>query len=436
MAKLREKLNRHGTMWNFLKNTGWLVFDKVFHMGLSLVVTGMMARYLSKPDFGTLNYGLAFIEIFTILCKLGIDGIIVNEMVKKEEKTGEILGSTIILRLISSLLSLGITAIFVALLNPGDVIVFLITLIQSVSLIFVSIDTLDFYFQSKLKSKYTAIARSVSYPIVCALRLALIVFKADVVWFAWATVLDGLTISILLLYFYRKQGCPKLKFSMQMVKHLLSHSYHFILVNLLVTIYTQMDKLMVDFFGNKTEVAYYTAGMTIANLWIFVPNALIDSGRPLIMSLKVQGKVEDYKKRMTQLSAGIIWLSVIAGLFFTIFGKYVIILIYGLSYANAEPVLNYLIWSRLFSLIGAIRSIWMLCEGQERQIKYFIGLGAVINVVLNAVLIPGMGAAGAAIATLITEVLSSLVATMLYSRTRPLSRLYLEALLLKKCFKK
>lgn len=433
MRKLLEKLRERQKLMGYLMNTGWLVFDKIFHMALSLIVTGMMSRYLSVGDYGMLNYGLAYIEIFTIVCKLGIDGIIVNEIVRQRDKVGEILGSTTVLRLVSSLLSLGITAIFVKVLNPGNGVVLVITVIQSVSLLFVAFDTIDFYFQSCLKSKYTAIARSVSYPLVCLLRLLFIFLKMDVEWFAWATVLDALTIAVLLFYFYRRMGCPKLKFSLKMVKHLLSHSYHFIFVNLLVTIYTQMDKLMVGAFSTQEEVGFYSAGMLIANLWIFIPNALIDSGRPLIMTLKAEKKETDYIMRSRQLSAGIIWISIAAGIFFTIFGKWVMLLVYGEAYLAAVPVLMYLIWSRLFSLIGALRSIWMLCEGYEKDIKYFIALGAVMNVVLNACLIPRIGAQGAAVATLITEIVSSFIATACYKKTRPLFKLYVEALLVKKC---
>ena len=92
-----------------------------------------------------------------------------NEIVRNQEKKGEILGTAMVLRLLSSLCSLVLTFIFVMVLKPGQVIVMTITMIQSISLLFVSLDTVDFYFQSILKSKYTAIARSISYsPCLCA----------------------------------------------------------------------------------------------------------------------------------------------------------------------------------------------------------------------------------------------------------------------------
>ena len=83
-----NQLLKNSSAKQFMANTGWLVFDKVFHMMLSLVVTSMTARYLGKEGYGIINYGLSFINIFTIICKLGIDSIIVNEFVKNKVKTG------------------------------------------------------------------------------------------------------------------------------------------------------------------------------------------------------------------------------------------------------------------------------------------------------------------------------------------------------------
>lgn len=427
MNRIKDKIMENPFAAKFLSNTGWLVFDKIFHMALSLWVTREMARYLGVENYGILNYGLAFVEIFTIVCKLGIDGILVNEIIRKKDQAGELLGTTTVLRLLSSLLSLVITGIFVWILNPGKMLILAVTLIQSVSLLFVAFDTLDFYFQSRLQSKYTAIARSISYPLVCLLRLVFIYAKRNVTWFGWATVLDALTIAIVLFYFYRKENYPKLSFSWETAKYLLKHSYHFILVNLLVTIYTQMDKLMVGGLGNQWEVGIYTSGMTIANLWIFVPNAIIDSGRPLIMSRKAAGDEKGYRNRLGLLCIGIIWISILAGIFFSIAGKFVIWIIYGEEYMASAPVLLLLIWSRLFSLVGLVRSMWMLCERYEKYIKYFIGLGALINLILNTLLIPQYGAVGAAVATLATEVISSFLATGCYKKTRPFFWMLLRA---------
>ena len=105
--------------------------------------------------------------------------------------------------------------------------------------------------------------------------------------------------------------------------------------------------------------------------------------------------------------------------------------IYGEQYLTSVPVLMILIWSRWFSLLGVARNIWMVCENKSRYVKWFIGAGAILNVILNYYLIPIWGAAGAAAATLVTELLSSFLLVGVVKETRPLFRLMIEAFLLR-----
>ena len=416
----------------FIKNTGWLIFDKIVHMLMSLVVTGAVARHLGEYDYGIINYGLSFVNIFAIISKMGIDGIIVSELVKDKENEGTIVGTTLGLRMISSLLSILATLIFVYVLNPSEWIVVVVSVIESFTLIGWVFDTLDYYFQANLLSKYSALARTLSYPVVCVYRLLLVWLESSLVWFAFATVIDALIIGILLVWFYRKSKGRKLSFSWCFGKHLLSQGRHFILVNLLVTIYTQMDRLMIGGLADQSQVGLYSAAMTIANLWVFIPNALIDSARPIIMELKYQHKEVLYQKRWSQLHAAIIWLSICAGVLVTFFGKLALWIIYGEAFLGALSVLLILIWSRLFSLLGLLRSTWMLCESLEKYIKYFIGLGAVMNMILNSMLIPKFGAEGAAVATLLTEIAASFVVSSLYKKTRGLTKHIFDGLFLRK----
>lgn len=415
---MKEKIQTllHGAGGKFLANTGWIIFDKIFHMILSLVIMSITARYLGTTNYGILNYGLSFVNVFVTACKLGIDAILVNELLKNPDKQDELLGSTIVLRLLSGLLGIVITAIFVLILKPGDMVILLVSVIESISLLFNAFDTIDFYFQSRLESKYTSIAKSISYVLVCILRIVLVALKASVVWFAAATIVDAAAIAVGLLYFYKKSGIG-FAFRKETAVNLLKNSSPFILANMLVVIYTQMDKIMLGSLSTQAEVGIYTAAMNIANMWVFIPTAVIDSARPLIMQKKQEGSPE-YYNRYVQLSRFICLLGVAAGIGFTVFSKLIVWILYGKSFMGAVPVLMVLIWSRMFSLLGTTRTIWLICEGQERYAKWFVGVGALINVALNTWWIPKTGSMGAAAATLITEAFCAVAMPLMIKNTR------------------
>ena len=173
----------------FMRNTGWLLFEQVVRLGLSLIVASLMARYLGAEDFGILNYGLAYIVIFTTVSNLGIDSIIVNEIIKNREETGNMIGTTIYLRFLSSLISICSILLIIQYMNPQDLTIQLITFIQSLSLLFIVFDSIGYWFQSNLQSKFIVIAKSAAFTLVSMGRFALIVLEKPIEFFAALTVI-------------------------------------------------------------------------------------------------------------------------------------------------------------------------------------------------------------------------------------------------------
>jgi O-antigen/teichoic acid export membrane protein len=414
----------------FLKNTGWLLFEQIFRMILSLAVTTLMARYLGTHNYGLISYGAAYIAIFTTISQLGIGEILVNEIIKNRDKTGIIIGTTIILRLFSALLSIILIYIVVAYLNPNNFVLQIITFIQSISLLFIAFDAVGYWFQSNLQSKYAVIAKSIAFTLVSIWRIVLIYVEASVQYFAVATILQTLAISTLIILFYFKFKGPRFNFSLDLAKNLLSKSYPFIISGLFVTVYTQMDKIMLGQLTNESSVGVYTVAMTISGLWIFIPNSLIESARPIIMAAKGNDE-ERYIKRLKQLFSAIIWISILASLVITVLSENIILILFGNQYIEAIGILTILIWSKIFSLIGVTRTIWLITENKVKYHIYFLGIGAAINVVLNLILIPMYGAIGAAIATILAEFISNTLSLIIFKETRPLFKLIIESFMLK-----
>ncbi|KGR73998.1 hypothetical protein CD33_18530 [Ureibacillus sinduriensis BLB-1 = JCM 15800] len=399
-------------------------------MGLSLIVTSLMARYLGTQNFGLLNYSLAYILIFTTVSKLGIDSIIVNEIIKKREDTGKLIGTTICLRLLSSTLSISLIFLIVRYMDPHDYTVQIITFIQSISLLMVVFDTIEFWFQSNLQSKYIVISKSIAFTIVSVWRLSLIFFEKSIYYFAVATIIEGLVISLFIVVFYFKFKGPKIRFSFLTAKDLLSQGFYFFIAGLLIVAYTQIDKIMLGQIMGGTTVGIYAAAMTISSLWVFIPNAIIQSARPVIMISKTENE-QFYLKKYRQLYCSIIWIGIGASICITLLSKPIILLIYGNEFIESINVLIILIWSRIFSLIGTTRAIWLTVEDLGRFQVSFVAFGAIVNIVLNLILIPRYGAIGAAIATLLAEVISTFIALLFFKKTRPLFKLIIDAFLFK-----
>lgn len=418
-----------------INNASWLISGKIMQILLSLIVGMLTARYLGPENYGLIGYGVAFSSFFISLCTLGINNIIVKEFVDNLDDQGIVLGTTLILRMLSSFFSIITLNIIVYFLDKDETLTKTIVFFCSIGLFFQVFDTFNYWFQAQYKSKITAIATFFAYMVISIYKIILLLFGASTQWFAFANSLDYIALGGILWFFYKKYNGPQLKFSWEKGKNLLKKSYHYILSGMMVVIYGQTDKLMLKQMLNVESVGYYSTATTICSMWVFILGAVIDSLYPTIMKLyKIDYK--GYEKKNKQLYAIVFYLSVSAAIFFVLFGKYVIQMLYGKEYILAENPLKIITWYTAFSYLGAARNAWIVCEGKQKYLKYMYFSAAIINIFLNYVLIPILGVSGAALASLITQICTSIVLPLFFKEIKRNSILILEAILLKGIFKK
>jgi Na+-driven multidrug efflux pump len=76
------------------------------------------------------------------------------------------------------------------------------------------------------------------------------------------------------------------------------------------------------------------------------------------------------------------------------------------------------IWAGTFAMLGSSRGIWLISEGLQRYSVIYISSGAIVNIILNYLLIPIIGGYGAALATLISQVTVSIIVPLFIKETR------------------
>jgi len=410
-----------------IKNAGWLISEQIFQMLLSLVVGVLTARYLGPSNYGALNYTASFVSFVMAIATLGMEGVVIKKMIAKPDDEGIYLGSCMFFRLISSMLCMMAVILLVYVLNPNEELKVLLVGLQSLQLAFRSVHILDSWFQRHLKSKYVSIGKMVAAIVVAAYKVFLLITSKSIVWFAVSNTLTDLVIAIMLYLFYRWNHAQKLRVSFPVGKEVLGESYHFVLSGLVTAIYGQMDRIMIGQMLTDEAVGLYTTALALCGIWIFVPTAIINSFRPKIMELKENGQEELYKLRLTQLYSFVIWLCFAVALVIAVLGRFAILILYGDAYLGAVSSLKIAVWFEAFSMIGTARGIWVLCENKNKYVKYYLGIGAVVNLVLNAILIPLMGIDGAALATLVTQVVTAVVAPALFKETRAHTKIVWDA---------
>lgn len=413
------------------KNASWIIGGRILQMLISLFVSLLTARYLGPKNFGLVNYGAAYVAFFSSICTLGINSIIIKDFSDYPNKEGEALGTSIVLRILSSILSALMIICIVAIVDKGDQTTILVVALCCIALIFQAFDTINYWFQFQYQSKITAIVSLVAYVFVAIYRIVLLILNKDVKWFALATSIDYICIAFFLIYVYRRNNGPKLKVSKETAKRLLSKSYHYILSGMMVAIYSQTDKFMLKQMMTDTDVGYYSVATAICSMWVFILQAIIDSMYPSIINMHKKNR-EMFNKKNKQLYCIVFYVSIIVSVLFVLFGEYIVIILYGREYVNAITPLKIVTWYTAFSYLGVARNAWIVCENKQKYLKYIYSIAAILNVLLNAVMIPLFGVSGAAFASLITNIATSVILPMFIKELRPNTVLILEGITLKR----
>lgn len=404
MMKIRDLLKNKTA-----QNASWMISEKVIQMLITMIVGLLTARYLGPANFGLINYANSFTAFFAAFSNLGINALMVKELVDHPEQEGQVLGTSLGLQGISSLLSAVVIISLVSVIDRGESTTILVVTLCSVGQVFRVFSTFNYWFQRHLISKYTAIATLAAYVATAIYRIALMVTKQDVTLFALASSVDYVVLAVIQFYFYRKCKGLRLSFSWQYGKDLLSRSKHFILSGLMVSIYGQTDKLMLKQMLDVTQTGFYSTATAVNSMWCFILAAVIDSLVPSIMEAHKAGDDELFREKNRQLYAITFYVSMAAAVGFNIFAELVIYVLYGKAYMPAAMPLRIVSWYTAFSYLGVARNAWIVSKNKQKHLFKIYVTAAIGNVALNYYLIPIWGANGAACASLVAQILTGLV---------------------------
>ncbi|MBE6732994.1 MAG: flippase [Ruminococcaceae bacterium] len=413
-----------------VKNASWIIGEKVIQMLISFVVGILTARYLGPSNYGLINYASSYAAFFMAFCTLGINSILVKEFIDSPDEVGVTIGTTLVLRSVSSFLSAITIIVIVCFVDAGEPTTIWVVALSSLGLIFQVFTTFNYWFQAQLKSKITAIASFVAYIVTAAYKIYLLYSNKSVLWFAFSLSVDYIVVALFLFIAYKKNNGKPLRFSWKSGKRLLSKSYHFILPSLMVAIYGNTDRFMLKHMMDTAEVGIYAIATAICSMWCFVLSAIIDSFYPSIMEANNNNE-ELFKKKNKQLYAIVFYVSMFVSLMFQIFAPLVIKILYGVEFIEAIDPLRIVTWYTAFSYLGVARNAWIVCKDKQKYLILIYTFAAVSNIGLNMIFIPLFGASGAAVASLIAQIFVAIVLPLFIKPLRENSVMMLEAILLK-----
>jgi len=418
----------------YFRNTSWLFAEKILRIVVGLFVGIWVARYLGPEQFGLFSYAQSFVGLFTAIATLGLDGIVVRELVKDATRRDELLGTAFWLKLIGALGVLFFLAIAVNFTSNDRYTNILVFIIASAT-IFQAFNVVDMYFQAKVLSRYVVFANVITLLLSSIVKIVLILTDAPLLAFAWATLFDSFVLACGFIYFYFRHSfsysrhsaldaeshapytIKNLKCNKLTALSLLKNSWPLILSGIVISIYMKIDQVMIQEMLGSEAVGHYAAAVRLSEAWYFIPTVIVSSLFPAIINAKKQSD-ELYYSRLQRLYDLMVWMAIAIALPMTFLSDWVVNLLYAKQYYQAGSVLMIHIWAGVFVFLGVASGKWLLTENLQIFSTINTAIGATVNVLLNYILIKNIGVEGAAWATLISYFIAAYLSLLLWKKTR------------------
>ncbi|MFC1680706.1 flippase [Pseudomonadota bacterium] len=388
----------------YFANTVWLFSERTLRMAANLLVMIYVARYLGPDKYGLLSYSIALVSLFASISGMGIDRVLVRELVNNPDKRDDLLGSAFVLKLFGSIAMIGIVSIVAGAIEDDSFTIIFI-LIVAFSYFFQAFNVIGLNFESEVLAKHVARISLIQTVFALASRLLLIWVEASLIWFALVLVAETLVqmIAGVIIYEVIIGHLMRWKANTATALRMLKDSWPLILSGLSIAIYMKLDQVMIKFMMGTESVGVYSVAVKLAEGWNILPVVICTSLFPTLVNASKRNK-EQLNNRLQDLYDLMIWIVLPIAIIVSGFSDELVELLFGNNFIDAAPVLTIYIWSSFAVYLGVASSQYLAVENLLRYSMYRTLLGAVTNLLLNLILIPAFGLVGAAIATLISYV--------------------------------
>ena len=427
-AFIRRRIAHRPNLLKIVDNIGWLFFDKVLRMGVGLLIGVWIARYLGPEQFGLLNFTAALIGLFGALASMGLQGIVVREIVRDPASSEEILGTAAALQLFGGILAYILLLATVAWIRPDDRMTQLVAAILGAMVLLKVSEVAGLWFESQVQSKYTVMVQNGVFLLFAGIKVMLILNGSSVTSFAWAMLAEGIVVALALTLALNQLGPSLVSLRVNKVKalELLHAGWPLMLSSIAVMIYMKIDQIMIGQMLSNSAVGVYSAAVRISEIWYFIATAVAASVLPTILQAKKNNPAQ-YREHLQRLFDLMTWLAVVLALSITFFSSQLVTVLFGAEYNEASGILIIHVWATVFVFLGVAGGTWFLAENQQVISLQRTAIGALTNVVLNFFLIPLMGVVGAAWATLISYAVAAMLSDAMQLATRDLFMMKLKS---------
>lgn len=387
------------------QNMSWLLISQIIASICGFIWTILIARYLGVSDYGILGFAISLTGILAITTDFGISTYIVRDIATDYASSPKYLGNAIPLKTLFAAGTFILTLIILIIMKSDEFII-TITLLFTIEMIIKSfINLFNGYFQAFEKVKYQGIGNTILNIILFVFILISIFTDLGLYGIVISYIMANIIALVYEYYVLNKHiSKPKFEFDKEFCKTMTLLSLPFAITGILYSVYYSIDVVMLtNMIGNYATGIYNATYKLIAvlNLFYSIYIAVIFPVMSKFFKNDKKLLLISYEKSIKYLMLVMIPLA-IATMFYSLD---IIQLIYGHQYDAASSVLSILIWTVCLLFISGAGNNLLNASHKEVTVTKIYAIAAAFNIILNLFMIPYFSYNGAAITTVLSDIL-------------------------------
>lgn len=418
-GKLGVWVDRNPIAAKIFENISWLLLDRAIRMFIGLFVGIWLARYLGPSEFGQLSFAVAFVSLFAVISTMGLNSIVVRDLVQRPSESNETLGAAFAIQFVGGTLATTFAIIVASVIQPDDSQITLFIVVLSFSLLFKPTEVIKYWYESQVRSRYVVWIESVVILASAAAKVLMILIGAELLSFIWLALIEAgmIGFGLVLIYLYQEPRTARWRVSLRRIGVMLEESWPLILSGVAIIIYMRTDQIMIGKIIGDEPVGVYSAALRISELWYMLPIIISGSAVPVLVGLYEQD-ADAYFRKLQNYFGYMFAYSAVVGAAVSIFSPWIIGGLFGSAYLDAVSILRIHVWTGVFVGMGVLSGHWFLLMGLSNHLLYRTLIGSIVNVSMNYFLIPRFGGVGAAWATLVSQLVSAYLFDFMFNKSR------------------
>lgn len=420
----------------YLTNTSWLFVERVVRLLVVLATGILVTRYLGPELFGQLNYATGFVGIFLALTTMGLDEIVVRDLVRRPHRRDELLGTAAVIKLGGASLLLLVVFLGTVVKDLAPLTATMIIVIGAAELLR-PLSAIEWYFMANVRSKQAVMVQMAQVFISGAAKIVLVLLEADLVWFAWLFVLETASLSIGYAIAYVRSGAVlrALRYTGRMAGYLLKQSWPLAIYGLALYVQAKIDQVMIfdvlrERIGERAaneEVGQYSNALKMIESLGFLPVIVQKSLAPAVTRGRQQNRAL-YADRLLNQYRLMFLMFLVTSVPLYFLAEPLMVLLFGEEFRPSGHLLSLFAIRLLFTNMGVGKTSFITNESLFKYSLLTALVGAGMNIGLNLLLIPKYMAVGALWSMIISFFVSIFVMDIFFKTTRPNLKWMLQAM--------